>query len=343
MVRTGKRAMRMASLGEYVKDGATLALAAPFVASAYLDADQLRRPAPAMQDLAGVAVTPFTAHDDRLPELVVDLGVKHLLLRVPVWDLDRLADYRRFIDRFPGCDWLVAVVQNRDSVCRPGQWMADLRRIFAAFRDRVSDFQLPLAPNRTKWGCIHMGEALDLLEQAESIRREFPGLRLVGPGIIDFEPATWIRALINRRRFTLDVAGALLYVDRRGGPHNPQYGVFDFANKLRLWKAVMATSPRCRRHGHTPLWITEVNWPLENSGEYGPTSAEEEVSETDAADYLVDYFRIAAASGLVERVYWWQLVQRGYGLVDDRTGDLRKRPTYERLKKLIGGALPTSA
>lgn len=335
VVRLDKRPLRFAALGEYLKDAATMALAAPFIAAAWPQVERLRREPASATDLIGVAVTPFTTHDAALPELVAELGVRHLLLRVPVWDRERLADYGRFMDRFPGCTWLVAIVQDRGSVCRPDRWRTDLAAIFATLGGRAAWFQLPLAPNRTKWGCVHMGEALDLLEQAETVRSRFPGVKLVGPGIIDFEPATWIRGLINRRRFTLDAAGALLYVDRRGGPHGTQYGIFDLARKLHLWKAVMAASPRCRQHGRTPLFITEYNWPLKGSGDYGPTSEDEEVDEDAAATYLREYLTIARSSGLVDRAYFWQLVQRGFGLVDDRDGHLRCRPGFTVIRDLL--------
>jgi hypothetical protein len=340
VVRLDKRPLRLASLGEYAKDAVTLMLSAPLVATAFLMARKQACPPVAPREFIGVAVSPFTGHDHELPALIAQLGVRHLLLRVPVWDRDRLDSYATFMRRFPGCTWLVAVVQDRGSVCRPARWRDDLRAIFTTLGNYTSWFQLPLAPNRTKWGCMHMGEALDLLEGAEMVRREFPAVRLVGPGVIDFEPATWLRGLVNRRRFQLDAASALLYVDRRGGPRNRQYGLFDLAGKLQLWKAIMAISPRCRQRARTPLFITEVNWPLTGSGDHGPTSEDEEVDEDTAAHHLLEYFRIAHATGHVQRVYWWQLVQRGYGLVDDRDGRLRPRPGFTAMRDLLAGTIP---
>lgn len=337
VLRADKRPLRLLALGEYLKTAATIALASPLIAAAWPRVARLRQPPPAARELIGVAVTPFTAHDAALPGLVAELGVRHLLLRVPVWDRERLAEYAHFMDTFPGCRWLVAIVQDRASVCQPARWQADLTAIFSALASRTEYFQLPLAPNRTKWGCAHMGEALDLMAQAEAVRADFPEVMLAGPGIIDFEPATWIRGLVNRRPYTLDAASALLYVDRRGGPYGTQYGFFDLARKLHLWKAVMATSPRCRRRGATPLFITEYNWPLKGSGDYGPTSEDEEVDEDTAARHLRDYLTVARDSGLVARTYFWQLVQRGFGLVDDRDGSLRKRPAFTVIRELING------
>jgi len=192
--------------------------------------------------------------------------------------------------------------------------------------------QLPQAPNRTKWGCYHLGESLELLEAAERVRRRFPGIKLAGPAVIDFEPAPLLRLLYNRRRFTLDVATALLYVDRRGAPANTQSGILDLARKVRFTAAACRASPRVARGA--PLWITELNWPLLGTDYWTPTSDEECVDEATAADFLTRSYGLAWATGQVERVYWWQLTAPGYGLVDARNG-LRVRPAYHALRKLL--------
>jgi hypothetical protein len=51
------------------------------------------------------------------------------------------------------------------------------------------------------------------------------------------------------------------------------------------------------------------------------------------------YYQQAYATGLVERVYWWQLVAPGYGLVDRYQGVLKKRDAFEQFKKMISGEI----
>lgn len=331
--RALKRRMRWGSLGEYLRTALTGLVAAPLVAWR-LAATLRTRPAAKvrLRDLIGVAVSPGSASDEDLVALVRDLGVRRLLLRVPVWQRDLLDERRRFIDRFPDCEWLITVIQDRGSICEPQRWEADLRAIFSRFADRTKEFQIGHAPNRTKWGCVNVGEWFPLIEVAEQLRAEFPGLVLAGPALIDFDPLVVMRALLNRRNFSLDAVASLLYVDRRGAPRNRQYGWFDLRRKLAFQAAVDSLSPRLVRQR---LWITEVNWPLAGVGEAAPTSGAECVSEEDYAEHLTDYLRIAQASGLVERVYWWQLVAAGYGLVDPRGETLRRRPGFTALQRLI--------
>ena len=46
---------------------------------------------------------------------------------------------------------------------------------------------------------------------------------------------------------------------------------------------------------------------------------------------------------LVERVYWWQLVSKGYGLIDvEDNGSLRHRPAYHSFKALLQGSMAES-
>jgi hypothetical protein len=59
------------------------------------------------------------------------------------------------------------------------------------------------------------------------------------------------------------------------------------------------------------------------------------VDEAVQADYLTRFYLLALGSGYVERVFWWQLVARGYGLVDPGAdGALRRRPAYAALATL---------
>jgi hypothetical protein len=58
------------------------------------------------------------------------------------------------------------------------------------------------------------------------------------------------------------------------------------------------------------------------------------VSEEEQADYLVRYYLLCLCSGWVDRIYWWQLLAPGYGLVDSRPSSWRRRPSFYALKTL---------
>jgi hypothetical protein len=145
--------------------------------------------------------------------------------------------------------------------------------------------------------------------------------------VIDFEFHLYPPTL---RAVAFDKVSSLLYVDRSGAPENAQFG-WTTAKKVALWKAVVDGSLGESRE----CWITEMNWPLEGAGEYSPAPGKPCVSEEDQANYLVRYFIICLASGLVGRIYWWQLVSPGYGLIDSREKMWRKRPGYHALSQMV--------
>ena len=334
--RALKRRIRWWSVSEYLRTALTALVTAPAVAWRLGAAVRVMTPSTApLREMVGVAVTPGSAPDDELVAMVRDLGARRLLMRIPVWQRDRLDEYRHFLDRFPDADWLVSIVQDRGSISDPTRWIADLRAIFSACQGRTREFQIGQAPNRTKWGCLHVGDWFGLAEAAHRLRGEFPGLVLAGPAIIDFEPLPAVRALLNGRDFQLDAVSSLLYVDRRGAPQNRQYGWCDLRRKIAFQTAVDSLSPRLSPAARHRLWITEVNWPLAGTGEAAPTSGKECVDEDTYARYLTDYIRTAHVTGQVERLYWWQLVATGYGLIDPRGGTFRRRPGFTALQRLL--------
>ena len=138
--------------------------------------------------------------------------------------------------------------------------------------------------------------------------------------------------MLNLRKAGLqfDAVSSLLYVDRRGAPENRQLG-FDTVDKVLLLKAIAETSRNCPSGRSV---ITEVNWPL-REGPHSPAGRDVAVDEELQADYLVRYFLLALTTGAVEAAYWWQLIARGYGLIDPGSHGLRRRrPSYVALRQL---------
>lgn len=287
----------------------------------------------------GLSITPDQKYHAALLEMVEELGVKQLLIRIPSWDVAALDDYVKFLECFPEQNFVINILQSRDSVVNLGAWQRQVADIINATQHITKTYWIGNAVNRTKWGCAHSGQALDLQVMVEELRSEFTELTLLGSSVIDFEPLLSWRTLWNFRNYHLQGNAALLYVNRRHSPYGTQYGVFDLENKLRLAKAMTRLSNRC----DDSLWITETNWPLLNTKPYTPNSGNptRTVDEPTQAKYLKQYYQIAWQTGWVDRVYWWQLINPGYGLVDHREGHLRKMPSYYAMQELLQGELST--
>jgi hypothetical protein len=255
-----------------------------------------------------------------------------ILLRLHPWDSDhgeeeRLAE--ALVNR--GHELAFVIPQNRDLVRDRERWRASVEELGARFRPYGRHFQIGQAINRSKWGIWTHGEYVDLYLEAADILRKVEGVEVLGPSVIDFEFQALL-ALVNRGTPGLhfDVVSSLLYVDRRGAPENRQMGL-DTVDKVTLLRAIAEIG----RNSSERCWITEVNWPLWE-GPHSPAGKTVSVEEEEQADYLVRYYLLALGTGLVEKVFWWRLIARGYGLVSpSNDGSLRRRPSWHALRTLI--------
>jgi tRNA A-37 threonylcarbamoyl transferase component Bud32 len=280
----------------------------------------------------GLALRPWPADPEAQLREIAELGAGPLLLRLHPWE-DRHDDEERLAAALAaaGHELSFVIPQNRDLVRDRGRWRAAVAELADRFSIYGPRFQVGQAVNRSKWGIWSFDEYLDLYLEAAEILRRRPGVEVMGPAVIDFEFQSLI-ALVNRRRPALrfDVVSSLLYVDRRGAPENRQLGL-DTADKVTLLRAIADTG-RCSAGR---CWVTEVNWPLWE-GPHSPAGKSVSVGEEEQADYLVRYYLLALGTGLVERVFWWRLIARGYGLVAPETdGSLRRRPAWHAMRTLI--------
>lgn len=337
--KINKPGLTRGAMIEAVKTAATLAGISPALIWRYI----LLRPAPSTQpikDFAGLSVSPNPKYGHQIHEMIDELNVTQLLIRVPVWKTGQIEGYVKFAESFSRHQILINILQNRESVLHPDRWQKNVRTIISACRTFTHSFQICNAINRSKWGCHSTADYFVLQNRVEELRSQYPDLLLLGSSVIDFEPLSTLRTLINNQAYQLDGCASLLYVNRRLSPYNKQFGIFDLEKKIRLIHAILSLSNRCKKR----LWITETNWPLLNTRPYTPNSGSPRstVDEKTQAEFLTQYFHIAYMSGMVEKVYWWQLINPGYGLVDSRARVLRKMPSYYAFKNLLEKGLEQS-
>lgn len=346
-IHTGKLAKlktRLGDAGAHAEALAAAARAAPRIRRRYrrLAGELYRRPVP--WGGLGVCLRPAAAGEDLgvLLDAVDGLGVHHLLLRLHPWQRDHTAEEelaRELAGR--GYDLAFSLPQNRELVRDPERWRAAVAELGERFLPYGGAFQIGQAINRSKWGVWTPQEYLRLAAIAGETLRSLAGSRgreptLLGPAVIDFELHATAAALnLPAPGVRFDAVASLLYVDRRGAPENRQAGL-DTTGKVTLVRAIADTANNVAGspEGDARSWITEVNWPL-REGPHAPAGRSVSVDEETQADYLVRYYLAALGTGLAERVYWWQLVARGYGLATrEEDGSLRLRPSYRALATL---------
>jgi hypothetical protein len=277
----------------------------------------------------GVSVSPVRGRQGDAMESLTELGIRKTLVRIPSWEKEKIASYLEFIEklRARGFEVVIALLQCRQDVQNPREWWNFLEEVFTRFKHVSSFFEVGHAWNRTKWGVWDYREYLQLAE-ASRLSAEKHGVKIIGPAVIDFEFHLYPAVL---KKTAFEKITSLLYVDRLGAPENTQFG-WDTSHKVALLKSVV---DGCLKESRD-VWITEMNWPLQGRGKYSPAAGKVNVSEEEQANFLVRYFVLVLASGMVERVYWWQLAAPGYGLIDNLDDEWRKRPAFFALKCMVG-------
>lgn len=271
-------------------------------------------------------------------ELVEELGVKNLLIRIPLSDMKNIDSYVQFANSFNETskkNIFINIIQDRNNIENKELLKNNLELIFTKFKNICFEYQIGTTINRMKWGFFSVNEYMDFYIVAQNLRDEkFPNIKLIGPSVIDFEYYYNARAMFNLKKIKYDIVSSLLYVDRRGAPQNSQYSIFDTKNKIDLLYSLVQLSPKCTND----IYITEVNWPISNTAPYAPTSEKECVSCEDYTKYMLDYHKIAKDSKKIKKVFWHQLIAPGYGLVDNRDGKIVKYPQFYKYKEMIENA-----
>ncbi|WP_051208253.1 lipopolysaccharide kinase InaA family protein [Saccharospirillum impatiens] len=226
----------------------------------------------------------------------------------------------------------IGLIQSRQAVLEPERWQAFMSNALDAVHPHIHCVEIGHAVNRVKWGFWNLEEMAAIWQGVADLKALYPALTFLGPAVNDFE-FQYYPPLLDAAGESVDALSNHLYVDRRGAPENAQSG-FATLEKCLLAKAM------ANQYSKQGFYITEVNWPLKNTGEYSPLAGAYQpkgkpesnlhISEQDSAAYMVRYALIALCSGTTERIWWWRLVHPGFGLVDDLNG-WRERPGWPAL------------
>lgn len=282
------------------------------------------------QDFFGMSIN-LNKNPEQTRELINDLGVKNLLIRMPLSDIKNIQNYVDFAKQYQSKNLLINILQDRRHVEDSTLLKSSLTKVFSEFSSLTNRFQLGNAINRKKWAIFSMDEFLRFYKVGFDLRNEqFPELKLLGSSVIDYEYYFSIRTLFNGYKVRFDQFSSLLYVDRRGAPENTQMGL-DLTKKLHLMQSML----RLSRKSSNEIVITETNWPISNTAPYAPTSENDCVDLESHANFLVRYYLLALASNVVKNVYWHQLIAPGYGLLDNRNDELIKYPAYTAFKVML--------
>ncbi len=263
-------------------------------------------------------------------ELLDELEVESVLVRLKLWEMDTLNELKEFILKCKDKKIILKIIQDREHIEDLELTKNDLRTIFTILENLVDVYEIGTTINRTKWGFFSVDEYNKFYKTAYDLKEtEFKDLTLIGSGVIDFEYHYTAHTLFNRFKYKYDAVSSLLYVDRRGAPEHTQLG-FTLSDKIAWLSTMVWLSPKSKHS----LYITETNYPLKNTAPYAPTSEYECIDEQEYADFMLRYHLLAFASQQVNSLSWHQLIARGYGLVDN-IDKIKYRPAFKTYKYMI--------
>ncbi len=323
--------VRLGDAGYHAREYGAAVAALPRARRRYRELKEGLYREPIRWDGLGVGMRPMNEYSEAALVALEALGVERVLLRLHPWQEDHDAEERLARELHGrGIDLSFALPQNRDLVRDRSRWQAAVSQLAERFTPFGRDFQIGQAINRSKWGVWNYAEYLELVADASRILRQHEGVRILGPAVIDYEFHRLAGVLnIPWEGVYFDIVSSLLYVDRRGAPENRQLG-FDTVDKAVQLRALADTGSSCSGRA----WVTEFNWPLWE-GPHSPAGRDVSVDEETQANHLVRYCLLVLGTGLVERVYWWQLVAKGYGLTFlDTEGSFRMRLSFHALATL---------
>ncbi|MDZ4198946.1 MAG: lipopolysaccharide kinase InaA family protein [Kiritimatiellia bacterium] len=318
---------------------------APAIRKAYRELAPLSyRQRVKLTDRIGVAVQMRPETAEREESLLAELGRIPLLIRAYHHETER--EWKHCAEAVcrlaaAGHPMTLALVQDRRAVRDPSRWRAFVERMLDSCGAQLQTVELGHAVNRVKWGFWNLNEYRAWCEAVTDLPGRYPGLDWIGPAAIDFEYHRMLVFLKSRPRdLRFTALSHHLYVDRRGAPENRQ-GRFSTLGKTVLARAIARAMPGCGDR----LILSEFNWPLENTGIHSPICSPYlftgqthplNVTESQAAEFALRYLLLTICSGHVERAFFWRLVARGFGLVDDTDpGVWRPRPAFHALRDFL--------
>ena len=269
-------------------------------------------------------------NNNELIEMINELSISNILVRIPLADFDNIDKYINFISKLHNKDVLVCILQDREHIEDKKLTEERFEYIFEELNGVANKFQIGNVINRKKWSFLSVDEYFSFFKIAYDLKtNKFSNIKLLGSNIIDFDIPFFARSIFHFRSIYYDGVSTQLYVDRRGAPEQKQFG-FNALSKIKTYAALALASTKTSKD----LYITEVNWALSGMGKWAPAK-NYLTKESLQARYLIRYYLLMLGSGKVKKCYWHQLVAPGYGLVNNINGEIIKRDAYYCFKHLI--------
>ena len=177
--RTLQRRLRKESIEDYLRQLGTIGMYGGFAAGHYARLPRKNGGWVSAQrnpvDCVGIACDPAAAPANIQAELLTDLGIRQVLMRIGVWQDQHTSHAKRLVRAYPQAEYCVCVMQNRKAVGDPIWWYQRLEHIVQEMWPLgIRCFQIGQAVNRGKWGCFQIGEFFSTGTMCHAFARKIP-------------------------------------------------------------------------------------------------------------------------------------------------------------------------
>ncbi len=275
------------------------------------------------KDFIGVNVAPADDPevDDYILAQLTELGLRQVRMDFTYNSINapaqRLLDkllatgHRVSLKLIPPLEEAAILYKNPTAQARWADFLADM---FQTYQHRVECFEIGATPNRGLWSGFSSRSILAAWDSAIEVAENFT-VTLAGPNVSDFEPifnATYL-SLFQRAGRVPAIHTDNLFVERVMEPEAYDHKVLGKLAtgflKLNLIKKARILDRIGKDSGSVKTWCTYTCWTKKRLARQAAWP------EDKAADYLVRYLALAAASGALDRVYWGPLICSRDGLI----------------------------
>jgi hypothetical protein len=232
----------------------------------------------------------------------------------------------RWIDRLvsENCDVIIHLVQHaRDAskMHKPGviqKWKDFIEHVIKKYHKNVQLYEIGSTPNRQSWSGYTIKDYVETVKSAKEIADKY-GVTILGPNVSDYAPYFVVAILqkLNKLGINFSMVTHNLFVDRAGQPEEyDKHVAGDLLKnifKMNLLNKCQSINNIAKIFGSGSPICTFVHWRIDNK-----MRRRRAVSEDKYANYLVRYYLLVAASGLLKRVYWGQMANHYKGIIDDK-------------------------
>lgn len=219
-------------------------------------------------------------------EAINKLGLKRVLIRVKLSELDILEDIKKFVLNNQDIKVIAKIIVSKEHVKNRELLNESLDTLFSALYNHVEIFEFPAFHSEKESEFQTMNQYNRFFKSIHMFKElKFHDVKLLGSGVSGFKYYLTSQSIFNFLKYKMDGVSSLMYVDKQHSPESTQLG-FSLSDKIAWLSTMVWLSPKTKHDIH----ITEADCNCDDEKEF--------------IDYMIRYHLLAFASQQVNSLSW---------------------------------------